>query len=336
MVRPEFVVRPTVRPPSTCRHSFSPFAMFIVATCHSKQNSAWHYRWLVWLLLLFCVGCDSQSVRFQPNRLWNQRLGNETELDLEPIARDIEAALEDHFGTPDQPIAVAMSLEGAIEAKLPDWITPAGLDRAAGAVGRKQDKIERGLYRKHCAQCHGITGDGSGATAMFQAPYPRDFRRGTFKFKSTHFGSKPTRDDLYQTIKRGIPGSAMPAFEHLNESAHTAEDIDILTQYVAYLAIRGEVERRLMTNAIRELRAGERFYDRELLSMQPTAFAAQVARVRETIQLVSESWNRAESQIIPVVESKAAELPIRKTSLAHCRRHWSNRSREVRLSFRAK
>ena len=62
---------------------------------------------------------------------------------------------------------------------------------AAGPVGRDEQGNPRGLYREHCAHCHGITGDGVGPTATFLNPYPRDYRKGQFKFKSTPVGQKP-------------------------------------------------------------------------------------------------------------------------------------------------
>jgi mono/diheme cytochrome c family protein len=70
----------------------------------------------------------------------------------------------------------------------------------------------RGLYREHCAHCHGITGDGAGPTAGFLNPYPRDYRKGWFKFKSTPLDVRPTHDDLKKIVLDGIPGTAMPSF----------------------------------------------------------------------------------------------------------------------------
>ena len=72
------------------------------------------------------------------------------------------------------------------------------LEQASGLLGEG-----RGLYRKHCATCHGITGNGRGITAAVLNPYPRDYRMGIFKFKSTKRGSKPTRDDMAKLIVTG-------------------------------------------------------------------------------------------------------------------------------------
>ena len=44
-------------------------------------------------------------------------------------------------------------------------------------------------------------------------PWPRDFRKGIFKFRSTPTGTLPRDEDLYRTIIRGVPGTSMPAWE---------------------------------------------------------------------------------------------------------------------------
>jgi mono/diheme cytochrome c family protein len=73
------------------------------------------------------------------------------------------------------------------------------------------------------------------------SPCPRDFRRGIFKYTSTSDGAKPTSNDLGHTLRRGIPGTAMPSFVQLAD-----QDIDALVEYVKYLSIRGETELYLL------------------------------------------------------------------------------------------
>ena len=79
------------------------------------------------------------------------------------------------FGTPDKPFAMP---ETGLEQK---W-----LEMAAGPVWSDKGGDKHGLYRRHCAHCHGISGDGQGPTAAILNPYPRDYRPGVFKFKSTY------------------------------------------------------------------------------------------------------------------------------------------------------
>lgn len=83
---------------------------------------------------------------------------------------------------------------------------------------------ERGLelYREQCAVCHGVEGKGEGPAAYLLFPKPRDFTRAYFKIRSTRSGSLPTDEDLYRTITRGMPGSAMPSFEWMGEADRRA------------------------------------------------------------------------------------------------------------------
>jgi cytochrome c oxidase cbb3-type subunit 2 len=85
---------------------------------------------------------------------------------------------------------------------------PLAVDLAAG----------RSAYQQHCARCHGDTGKGDGRDAKRHHPRPRDFTVGVYKFRSTATGTSPTDDDLFQTLTRGLPGSGMPDWRHLDES----------------------------------------------------------------------------------------------------------------------
>jgi len=78
---------------------------------------------------------------------------------------------------------------------------------------------ERGkiLYAKYCSTCHGVDGKGEGTAAIYLNPKPRDFTRGIFKFQSTPVGGLPTDEDLHRTVKNGMPGSAMPAWDRLTD-----------------------------------------------------------------------------------------------------------------------
>jgi mono/diheme cytochrome c family protein len=157
--------------------------------------------------------------------------------------RDVANVLTALFGTPD----LDFSADELTALDLV-WRTM-GLDGkkirlAAGPSYSDKEGYAAGLYRRHCVHCHGVTGDGAGPTAMFLNPYPRDFRHGTFKFKSTRLGAKPTDDDLRRTLRNGIPGTAMPSFKLL-----AATEIDALVEYVKYLAIRGETEKALIAEA---------------------------------------------------------------------------------------
>ena len=66
------------------------------------------------------------------------------------------------FGTPDEPAFPAV--EGIEAGKI---INLSHLKLAAGPVGSDEQGNPRGLYREHCAHCHGITGDGAGRRPRF-------------------------------------------------------------------------------------------------------------------------------------------------------------------------
>lgn len=102
-----------------------------------------------------------------------------------------------------------------------------------------------GLYRKHCLHCHGVSGAGDGPTSTFLYPRPRDYRKGTFKFTSTPNGAKPSRDDLRKTIRNGLHGTSMPAFEALMSEPEIEQVVD----YMIFLSMRGETERQLIDEA---------------------------------------------------------------------------------------
>ncbi len=70
------------------------------------------------------------------------------------------------------------------------------------------------MYTKQCAACHGAEGRGDGAAAYLLYPKPRDFVAANYRLVSTWEGV-PTDQDLFNTISRGMPGSAMPSWGHL-------------------------------------------------------------------------------------------------------------------------
>ena len=77
-------------------------------------------------------------------------------------------------------------------------------------------ELGRQTFAKECVACHGATGNGEGDAAYLLYPRPRDFTTGSFRIISTWEGI-PTDDDLFTTISRGMPGSAMPSWAHLPE-----------------------------------------------------------------------------------------------------------------------
>lgn len=271
--------------------------MCLMPFCSPMFRNRPHFRYLETTLRISCFtmfavlvgGCSPPATGFSPNRLLSFRVENELRMEIEPVVSQVQNALRDTFGTPDAPRWPSYLSE---DSKLGRLVNVEFLERAAGPFGRGHDEIETGLFRKHCSQCHGIDGDGRGPAAAMLSPYPRDFRRGTFKFKSTATGTRPSIEDLVRTIEHGITGTSMPAMANLKLSRHYADDIEVLAHYVVYLAVRGEVERSLMLDEVRDidLAAGETFYDPSLQQSNAAGWEEQQAIVREAVLKVARKW----------------------------------------------
>lgn len=193
--------------------------------------------WFAIASLLGTLGCGiGEPTQFAANR--RARLSAEL---VTPHAEQIDDLLREWFGTPDAP---QLPPADGIERLM----TLDNLQLAAGPVESHTVGITHGLYRRHCARCHGVSGDGYGPTARYQAPYPRNFQPGIFKFKSSARGMPPTEEDLLATLQHGLPGTAMPSFALLTDVERQA-----LVQYVRYLSIRGQTETALINFIADEL-----------------------------------------------------------------------------------
>jgi high-affinity iron transporter len=84
----------------------------------------------------------------------------------------------------------------------------------------------RRLFATHCALCHGERADGHGARqANFTRP-PRDFTSPVWRGTATFAG-------VADTIRRGVPGTAMPAWPAL-----TDDEVRDLAAYLLSVAPR--------------------------------------------------------------------------------------------------
>lgn len=217
------------------------------------------------LLLTCVVGCGGVA-KFERYELMHAGEG----LSLEQ-SEAIDAVLTELFGTPDEP---RLPSAGGLDERL----DLAMLRQSSGEVISYEPGVTQGLYGRHCARCHGVAGDGRGPTALYQHPYPRDFRRGVFKWKRTYRDAPPTRGDLHQVLRNGVAGSAMPSFRLLQDAERES-----LVQYVVYLAIRGQLERELVMLTADELG------DEEIVS-RDDALALLPALVR--------AWANAEQLVV--------------------------------------
>jgi len=206
----------------------------------------------LWICLLTLVGCgESGRLRYSESpryaQLGDQRVN---------LKAKVKTAVDELFGAAPNQILVP---EGSsLVGERGTGIRAAGLylagltktetgELASIHEQSKDDPAIKGgyaLYRRHCLHCHGVSGDGNGPTAPFLYPKPRDFRPGVYKFTSTN-GVKPTRADLYKTIKEGLHGTSMPSFDALM----TDDEIQQVIDYTLYLSIRGETEAKLIQEA---------------------------------------------------------------------------------------
>lgn len=142
--------------------------------------------------------------------------------------------------------------------------SPSGIPEALTEV-EPAAKLARGqaLYARHCLVCHGTRGRGDGEAVPFLFPPARRFDEARFRLVSSENGA-PFDRDLVETLRRGMPGSAMPAWGWLAE-----EDLWALAAHVRVLALE-ELEADLRAHA-------ERVGDPLLASE-----AASIARARMT------------------------------------------------------
>lgn len=89
--------------------------------------------------------------------------------------------------------------------------------RAGGAPQKTPELLAKGKasFEMNCASCHGATGTGDGAAAAALDPKPRNL--ATAKLKG---GDKPAQ--IFDTLGKGVTGTAMIAFTHLPEEERWA------------------------------------------------------------------------------------------------------------------
>ena len=195
----------------------------------------------------FLFGCAPNKIApsaFEPNYLYAQALATAEDTPLEQPLSDAQDLLNDWFGALDEPKLPPLFADEDYKALL----SLNNLELAAGPPVSSVEPGEKGLYRQLCASCHGESGQGRGPVAASQNPYPREFRHGVFKYKSTPRKYKPTKEDIAKTLQKGLSGTQMPLFNKLS-----SKQIDALVDYVIFLSIRGELERKLLYNAAYEL-----------------------------------------------------------------------------------
>ncbi|HTN77579.1 MAG TPA: cytochrome c [Pirellulaceae bacterium] len=258
------------------------------------------------LLLAGVAGCGSPVAQFKSNVVFVAVQENQQDaVKVGDRASQISDVLGAMFGTPDAPYVPELA-----EIDTKTVLDVNRLKMAAGPVGASTHLNPQGLYREHCAHCHGVTGDGMGPTAAFLNPYPRDYRPGKYKFKSTPVGARPTHADLTKTLMEGIPGTAMPSFRLL-----PADEVEALVQYVKYLSIRGEVERDLITTVATEMDAGAPLID---LTKKPE-LTEQLDLIKSKATTSFTAWANAGTEITAIPAKSASVDEDHEASIARGR-----------------
>jgi mono/diheme cytochrome c family protein len=299
-------------------------------THFASRNIGLHGLFL--MSMFFFVGCKEQPptpAAFEPNHLFAHRWAYDQEMSTDRILYDSQDLVTEWFGTPDEPKLPDLFKED-------DYAELVSLEKMKPAVGPAVSTTEpgaTGLYRQLCVSCHGETGQGRGTVAASQNPYPRDFRRGLFKYKVTPRNSKPLKADLARTLRQGLTGTQMPLFDKLKD-----DQIDALVEYVVYLSIRGELERKMIQlGAVDELdpeqafnedvSKRERLYDVSLKDSTDEkaqkVFKSQLEQANDLLTEVVDSWIAAEERVktpaVPTgfpVASVTAEADIDQQALA--------------------
>lgn len=101
------------------------------------------------------------------------------------------------------------------------------------AAERADVKHGRASFVRNCAGCHGPEGRGDGPALPFLETEPRDLTSAVYKWKSTPVGELPSDEDMERILKRGVPGTAMPAWNLMPEPER-----ENLVRYLKALAPR--------------------------------------------------------------------------------------------------
>lgn len=208
--------------------------------------------------------------------------------ELDQALHDSKDLLTEWFGTLENPKVPDALKDGDYE----ELISEENLKLAVGTPDAP------GIYVQQCVSCHGLSGQGRGSVAASQDPYPRDFRMGIFKFKSSPRSARPLKEDIEKTLRVGLSGSQMPLFNKLSD-----QEIKALIDYVIYLSIRGEFERKLIQLAATELE-DERLYDR---TAEKSVVDGQLSNASDALTQIADRWVQS---VDAVEEFPRPDFPI--------------------------
>ena len=263
------------------------------------------------------VGCQqAEPPAYAPNLVYRFVVEKMADHELGPAGDDINQIVTNQFGTP-----VAQNVPNAFDGII---------DHAKFATGKV-------AYDKYCAACHGTNGDGRGPAAALLNPYPRDYRPGVFKFKSTLPGEKPLHSDIVDIVERGVPGTAMKPIPEMSSA-----DREAVAHYVVFLASRGELERSLLTTAAFDfvLDEGERYFPPSPLPEDYPGMEREDAdELIEDLTLdVADSWTDNESYLdtveVPTFLTDASQGDARREAAERGKEHFASKEAACKTCHR--
>lgn len=87
------------------------------------------------------------------------------------------------------------------------------------------------IFLNNCSGCHGKSGRGDGVATDVMRVKPASLASGVFKYKSTPEGCFPDANDLKRTLRNGVPGSSMPAW-----NLHSESELDSVVLFLQTLS----------------------------------------------------------------------------------------------------
>jgi cbb3-type cytochrome c oxidase subunit II len=185
---------------------------------------------------------------------WKDAAGVERTSSVEDGAMPLRAREARRYGKALDPsqkakIDVAKDLAVEYEALMKAW-------RRANPAWDQRLTTGKALFDEHCASCHGPEGRGNGPAAQHLNITPRDFTSAAYRYRSTQVGNKPLDGDLFRSIKRGLPGTAMPSWREIPD-----DRIWLLVDYVKSF---------LETTGLPDRDAGKPFDDQSAALSIPT------------------------------------------------------------------